>query len=95
MHGTASVRGDGAVRVCVEPTAPLDDDELTITITDTQHDGRALPITIPIQIKDGTPAPTCNLDDFDAVGGCNSRGDAEGAIPLTIGVLGLMLRRRR
>ena len=91
----ANVRGDGAVRVCVDPAAPPGDDALTITITDTKHDGRALPITIPVQIKDGTPAPTCSLDDFDTGGGCDSRGRSGGAIPLTIGVLLLILRRRR
>jgi len=94
-HGMANVRGDGAVRVCVDPAAPPGDDALTITITDTKHDGRALPITIPIQITGGTPAPTCSLDDFDTGGGCNSRGRSGGAIPLTIGVLVLILRRRR
>lgn len=93
-HGMANVRSDGAVRVCVDPTAAPGDDELTITITDTKHAGRALPITIPVQIKDGTPAPICSLDDFDS-GGCNSRGRSGGAIPLTIGVLLLILRRRR
>ena len=94
-HGMANVRSDGAVRVCVDPGAAPGDDQLTITITDTKHDGRALPITIPIQIQDGTPAPACSLEDFDTDGGCNSRGRSDGAIPLTIGVLATLLRRRR
>ncbi len=94
-HGMANVRSDGAVRVCVDPAAAPGDDELTITITDTKHDGRALPIPIPIQIKDGSPAPACSLDDFDTGGGCNSSGRGGGAIPLTIGVLAVLLRRRR
>jgi hypothetical protein len=38
-HGTAKVRGDGAVRVCADPTAAPGDDELTVTITDTRHAG--------------------------------------------------------
>lgn len=95
-HGMANVRSDGALRVCVDPAATPGDDELTVTITDTKHDGRALPITIPIQIHDGTaPAMPCNLDDFDTGGCCDSRGRSGGAIPLTISVLALILRRRR
>jgi endonuclease G len=97
-HGMAKVRGDGAVRVCTDPAAAPGDDELTVTITDTKHDGRALAITIPIQIQDGTPALTCDLDDFDTGGCCDSRGHhgrSGGAIPLTIGVLALVMRRRR
>jgi len=95
-HGMAKVRSDGAVRVCVDPDAAPGDDEVTVTITDTKHDGRALPITIPIRIQDGTaPAMPCNLDDFSTGGCCDSGGHSGGAIPLTISVLALLLRRRR
>lgn len=94
-HGTAKVRGDGAVRVCTDPAATPGDDEVTVTIIDTRHDGRALPITIPIQIEDGTPGPACDLDAFSTGGCCDSGGRSGGAIPLTIGVLALILRRRR
>jgi Trypsin len=94
-HGIAKVRGDGAVRVCTDPAADPGDDELTVTIIDTQHDGRALPITIPIQIQDGTPGVACDLDAFSTGGCCDSGGRPGGAIPLTIGVLALLRRRRR
>jgi V8-like Glu-specific endopeptidase len=95
-HGLAKVRSDGAVRVCTDPAAAPGADALTVTITDTQHDGRALPITIPIQIEDGTaPATPCDLDDFDTGGCCDSRGASGGALPLALGVLALVLRRRR
>jgi len=94
-HGTAKVRGDGAVRVCIDPAAAPGDDELTVTIIDTKHDGRALPITIPIQIQDGTPGVACDLDDFATGGCCDSGGRPGGAIPITVGVLALVLRRRR
>jgi V8-like Glu-specific endopeptidase len=94
-HGMAKVRSDGAVRVCPDPAAAPGDDELTVTITDTTHEGRALPITIPIQIRAGTPERACDLDDFSTGGCCDSGGRPGGAIPLTIGVLALLLRRRR
>jgi hypothetical protein len=95
-HGTAKVRGDGVVRVCVDPAAAPGDDALTVTVRDPQHRERALPITIAIQIEDGEP-PTmpCNFDGFDVGGCCDSRRSAGGAISLTIGVLALVTRRRR
>jgi len=94
-HGAARVRGDGTVRVCTDPDAP-DDDALTVTITDTRHADRALPITIQIQISDGTAAASCDLDALDAGGCCDSGGRHSGcAIPLAIGVLAVILRRRR
>jgi secreted trypsin-like serine protease len=94
-HGTAKVRGDGAVRVCVDAAADPGDDELTVTITDTRHAGRAVPITIKVEIENGADPPTCDFDAFDTGGCCNSGGGAGGAIPLTIGVLALVRRRRR
>ena len=94
-HGMARVHGDGTVRVCTDPAAP-DDDQLTVTITDTQHAGRAVPITIKIQITDGTAAPSCDLGALDTGGCCDSGGHRSGgAIPLAIGVLAVVLRRRR
>jgi len=94
-HGMAKVRSDGAVRVCVDPDAAPGDDELTVAITDTKRSGRALPITIKVHIEDGTPGPPCDLDAFDSGGCCDSRGRSDGAIPLAIGVLALVIRRRR
>jgi secreted trypsin-like serine protease len=94
-HGMAKVRSDGAVRVCADPDATPGDDALTVTITDTKHIGRALPLTIKIQIDDGTPGPVCDLDDFDTGGCCDSRGRSSGTVPLALAVLALVLRRRR
>jgi uncharacterized protein (TIGR03382 family) len=94
-HGTANLRGDGTVRVCTDPAAPPGDDELTVLVTDTRHAGRALPVTIKVQIQDGTAPPTCDLAAFSSGGGCDAGGRAGGAIPLTIGVLALVRRRRR
>lgn len=94
-HGTAKVRGDGTVRVCTDPAAVPGDDQLTVMIIDTRHAGRALPITIAVQIQGGTAPVTCDLDAFDTGGCCDSGGGAGNAIPLTIGVLALVRRRRR
>jgi hypothetical protein len=93
-HGTAKVRGDGAVRVCTDPEATPGDDALTVTITDTRRPERALPLTIKIEIDDGTPGPACDLDAFDTGGCCDSRGRSDGAPLLALGVLALVLRRR-
>jgi hypothetical protein len=92
----AKVRDDGAVRVCTDATA-TGDDSLVVTITDTKHAGRALPLTIPIHLDDGTASAGCDVDAFettDSGGCCDSGGHPGGAIPLAIGVLGLVLRRR-
>jgi endonuclease G len=94
-HGTAKLRGDGAVRVCTDPAADPGDDALTVMITDTRHAGRALPITIKIEIQGGTAPASCDLDAFDTGGCCDTGGGTGGAIPLAIGVLGLVRRRRR
>lgn len=93
-HAMAKVRSDGAVRICVDPAAAPGADELTVTITDTKHAGRALPLTIPIQIEDDTPALACDLDDFATGGCCDSGGRPGGAVPLALGVLALVIGRR-
>jgi secreted trypsin-like serine protease len=93
-HGTAKVRSDGAVRVCVNPDATAADDELTVTITDTKRPARALALTIAVHIEDGIAGPPCNLDDFASGGCCDSRGREGGVIPLAIGALVLIRRRR-
>ena len=97
-RGTAKVRSDGAVRVCTNADAAPGEDAVTVTITDTKRPGRALPLTIKVQIEDGTAGPPCNLDDFDTGGCCDSRGRAPssgGAISLTLGVLAALAFRRR
>jgi endonuclease G len=98
-HGTAKVRGDGAVRVCTDPAAAPGNDALVVTITDTQHAGRALPIAIQIQIQDGAAAASCDFAGFDDDGGgcCDTRGAGRSgaAIPLAIGLVALVRRRGR
>ena len=95
-QGMAKVRGDGALRVCADPAAGPSSDSLTVTITDTKHAGRALTLTIPITIETGTATGPCDLDAFADDGGCcDAGGRSGGALPLALGVLALILRRRR
>jgi secreted trypsin-like serine protease len=94
-YGTANVRGDGALRVCIDPAAPRGADQLTVTIVDAKRAGRALPITVAIEIQDGEPATApCDVAAFDAAGCCDSRGHPGGALALTLGVV-LVIGRRR
>jgi hypothetical protein len=93
-HGTAKVRSDGAVRVCTDPTAAAGEDQVTVKVTDSQHANRTMSITIPIEIKDGTPGKSCDLDAFSEAGCCDAGGRSGGAIPLALGVLAMVHRRR-
>ncbi len=93
-HGTAKVRDDGRVRVCTDPTA-AGADSVDITITDADHTSRALVLTIPIAITDGTAPASCDVGAFSVGGGCcDAGGNASGALPLAACVL-FALRRRR
>ncbi|TMQ19988.1 MAG: serine protease [Deltaproteobacteria bacterium] len=94
-HGTASVRSDGAVRVCIDAAAAPGADQLTVMVTDTRHAHRAMPLTIPIEIKDGTPPARCDVNAFSEAGCCDAGGRPGAAIPLALGVLALVQRRRR
>jgi len=97
-HAMTNIRAsDGAVRVCIDPAAPASDDQMTVMVTDTRHTGRALSVVIPIHIQDGTPAAMCDLDAFppESGGCCDAGGHPGGALPLAIGVLALVRRRRR
>ena len=94
-HAMVKIRSDGAVRVCIDRDAPPGDDQLTVTITDYFHDERALPLTIPIHIQDGAPPAMCDINAFSEVGGCCSASSQPGAIPIALGVLALLRRRRR
>jgi len=54
-------------------------------------------MTIPIAITDGTAPASCNVDDFSVAesGGCCDAGrNPAGSLPLALGVL-VLLRRRR
>lgn len=91
-HGMAKVRDDGAIRVCTDAAAPPGDDQVTVTITDTKHPDRKLPLTIPIHIQDGTPPRSCDINAFSEAG-CHAAGPA--ALPVALAALGLVRRRRR
>jgi endonuclease G len=93
-HGSARVRGDGTVRVCTDRDAP-GDDQLTVTIRDTSHPGRALPIAIKVTVEDGPAPPRCEFDGFDSAGCCEAGRGPISAVPLAIGVLLIVARRRR
>lgn len=101
VHGTAKVREDGRVRVCTQDNVVLTD-SLVVTITDTNDTSRKLAVTMPITITDGDAFTECDLDAYgtegsDGAGGgcCDSRRSAGGSLPLAIGVLALLRRRRR
>lgn len=94
-HGTAKIRSDGAVRVCVDPAARPGDDQLTVMVTDTRHANRAMSLTVHVQIQDGAPAASCSLDAFSEAGCCATGGGSPGLVPLAIGLLALVRRRRR
>jgi hypothetical protein len=98
-HGMAKVRADGHVRVCTDPTAAPGSDAVTVTVTDSDHPDRAIPMTIPITIADGSAPASCDVDAFssgdDGGGCCEAGGGGAGAIPLAFGVLALVIRSRR
>ena len=96
VHGTATVRADGRVRVCTDP-AMAGSDSVVVTVTDSNNGARAVPMTIPIAITDGTAPASCNVDDFSVAesgGCCDASRSPAGSLPLALGVL-ILLRRRR
>jgi endonuclease G len=98
-HGTAKVRADGRVRVCTDPAAAAGSDSVVVTVTDADHSNRAVSMTIPIEIADGSAPASCDIDAFsigdDGGGCCEAGGGGAGAIPLALGVLALVIRSRR
>ena len=95
-HGMAAVNSEGRVRVCTDP-ASTGSDAVTVTVTDSAHTDRAVPITIPIAIADGTAPKSCDVNAFseDGGGGCCDSSHGGGSIPLALGVLALVIRSRR
>ena len=93
-----AVNGDGKVRVC-----PLEDvvggDTFIVTVTDKNDPTRTLDVKVNVLIKDGDPQSHCDVNDFgdglDSGGCCDTRRGAGGALPLSLGVLAVLLRRRR
>jgi endonuclease G len=96
-HGQAKIRAsDGTARVCTDADAPVSDDQMSVRITDADHSGRALTMTIAIHIVEGTANTKCDFAGFDESGGCCDAGGRPGAaLPLALGVLALVRRRRR
>jgi secreted trypsin-like serine protease len=96
--GMAKVRSDGAIRMCIDPDAAPGDDSLTVRISDAKHSARSVTMTIPIHVQAGAPATAvpCDLAAFADDGGCCDAGSApRGALPIALGVLALVRRRRR
>ena len=99
-RGTAKLREDGVLRVCTDPIAPANSDELVIvTVTDKNDPARKLDVKIPIAIGNGVPTTGCDVDAFELDeegGGCcdSGRGGRTSAL-LTLLVLGALVRRRR
>jgi endonuclease G len=95
-QGTAAVRAsDGRVRVCVDPAAAAGSDSMVVTITDANDSARALAVTIPIAIADGTPpAKACDVEAFSVdSGGCCDAGHPPSSIALAVIVLWRWRRR--
>lgn len=92
-YGKAAVRNDGHLRVCTDPGV-VGMDSLDLSITDDNDPSRKLSYVIAIEVTDGDAADDCDVDDFESGGCCDSGRSAGGSLPLGIGVL-LLLRRRR
>lgn len=96
-HGTAVLRDDGELRMCMDASGVAD--SLTVTITDTSTDGRALVWTIPITPTSGDAPASCDPNAFaenEMGGGCCDAGrSASGSILLSGFVIALSRRRRR
>jgi endonuclease G len=94
--GTAAVRDDGRLRVCPKNdiTGP---DSLVVTVTDKQDPTRTATVKVPVTITDGDAGDNCDPNAFEDDGGgcCDSGRSAGGALPLSLGVLAFLIRRRR
>ncbi len=100
--GTAKVRDDGRIRVCLSPTAqPGNNDFLVVTVADKATPTRSIAVKVPIGIASNEPTSgECDVDAFsagddDGGGCCQSGRSAGGALPLSLFVLVALRRRRR
>lgn len=95
-HGTAAVRADGQLRVCLDGSQQPD--SVTVTITDNHDANRKLDWVIQIQPVSGEAPATCDANAFtgaeDSGGCCDAGRSPAGSLPLALGVL-IVLRRRR
>ena len=93
-YGTAAIRDDGRLRVCTKDSV-AGDDFVVVEVADSKDPTRVLTLKMPITIDDGDPGSDCDPEDFGSAGGCCDAGrSAAGSLPLGLGVL-LLLRRRR
>jgi endonuclease G len=93
-YAKAAVKDDGHLRICMD-AGVVAMDSLTLSITDKTDATRTLSYTIGLDITEGEPADSCDVEDFDSGGCCDSGRSAAGSLPLGIGVLLLLRRRRR
>ena len=93
-YAKVALRDDGHLRICMDPGV-VATDSLSFSITDKNDATRTLSYTIGLDITDGEPADSCDVEDFDSGGCCDSGRSAGGSLPLGIGVLMLLRRRRR
>lgn len=98
QYGTAKVRDDGRVRVCTNPDVQ-GGDKLVVTVADKANPARSLDVTVNILINAGDPGEDCDVDAFgegsDGGGCCDAGRSPAGAVPLALGVLAVLRRRRR
>lgn len=94
QYGTAAVNADGVVRVCPRKDV-VGGDSVVVSVTDQSNPTRTVNAVVGVTITDGSPDDDCDPNDFGDGGGCcDTRRSASGSIPLALGVL-LLLRRRR
>ncbi|MBA3503957.1 MAG: serine protease [Myxococcota bacterium] len=94
VAGAAAVRSDGRVRVCTSDMVGAA--SVVVTVTDKNNPARTADIKIPITAEDGEAGEDCDPNDFGDGGGCCDSGrSAGGALPLALGVLAMLRRRRR
>ena len=99
MYATAKVREDGRVRVCANDNT-VGGDSLVVTVADKADPTRTLDVKIAVNIVEGeSSSKACDVEDFEdggeGGGCCDSGRGAGGALPISLGVLALVLRRRR
>jgi len=94
MYGKAAVRDDGTLRVCTDPGV-VAADKLELSITDRNDPARVLTFTIALDITEGEPGGSCDVDDFESGGCCDSGRSAGGSIPLALVLAVLLTRHRR
>jgi secreted trypsin-like serine protease len=100
LHATAVVRDDGELRMCLDSSQAAD--SIGVTITDKANTARALEWIMPITAMSGNAPQSCdpnaftNADNGEASSGgcCDAGRSPAGSLPLALGVL-VVLRRRR